>query len=77
MLFLVQLKHKNEYLTTHLIRAKDVMEARNKLEDWLSEDYGVRNGDWYIASDGDEVRVQTLAKIQSLYDLTKWLPLIE
>ena len=76
MLFLVRLEHKNSFVTTHLIQAEDLAEAKNKLEDWLSQDYGVRDGDWYVASDGGEVRVETLAKLQSLYDLTKWLPVI-
>ncbi len=76
MLFLVRLDHKDSFVTTHLIQAGDLAEAKNKLEDWLSQDYGVRDGDWYVALDGDEVRVETLAKLQSLYDLTKWLPVI-
>jgi len=76
MLFLVRLEHKNLFVTTYLIKAKDLAEAKSKLEDWLSQDYAVRDGDWYAASDGDEVRVETLAKLQSLYDLTKWLPVI-
>ena len=76
MLFLVRLEHENSFVITHLIQAEDLAEAKSKLEDYLSQDYGVRDGDWYIASDGDEVRVGTLAKLQSLYDLTKWLPVI-
>ena len=76
MLFLVRLEHKNSFVTTHLIQAKDLAEAKSKLEDWLSQDYAVRYGDWYADPDGDEVRIETLAKLQSLYDLTKWLPVI-
>ncbi len=76
MLFLVRLEHENSFVTTHLIQGEDLAEAKSKLEDWFSQDYGVRDGDWHVASDGDEVRVETLAKLQSLYDLTKWLPVI-
>jgi len=76
MLFLVRFEHKNSFVTTHLIEAEDLAKAKSKLDDWLSEDYAVRDGDWYVASEGDKVRVETLAKLQSLYDLTKWLPVI-
>lgn len=76
MLFLVRLEHENSFVTTHLIQAEDLAEAKSKLEDYLSQDYGVRDGNRYVDSDGDEVRVETLAKLQSLYDLTKWLPVI-
>lgn len=76
MLFLVILEHENAFLTSYLIQAKDLAEAKSKLEDWLSELFAGREGNWHVAPDGDRVRVATLAKLQSLHDLTKWLPII-
>ena len=76
MLFLLRVEHKDEFVATYLIRAIDLVEAKSKLEDWLSEEYSIRNGDWYVDSLGDSVRIETLAKLQSLDDLTKWIPMI-
>ena len=76
MIFLVRFEHEDSFVTTHLIFAEDLNEAKNKLEDWFSEEYAIKDGDWYMDSDGDKIRVETLAKVQNLNELIKWLPVI-
>ncbi len=76
MLFLLRLEHDNSFVTTSLIKANDLAEAKSKLDDWLSQEYASRDDEWYVDSDGDAIKVETLAKLQDLNDLTKWLPLL-
>jgi len=77
MIFLIQLEHVQGFLVTYLVRAKHLIDAKHKLDKWLFVAFPKKNGEWYISSDREGVRIQTIAEIHSLDDLTNLIPLIK
>lgn len=74
MLFLIRLEHANMYITTHIIHAKDLQDAKSIFERFISKEYAGKDGNWFVGQDGDAIKVETFAEISDIQDLTKWIP---
>lgn len=84
MLFLVQIEHEKQFVTTHLIQAEDAAQAEIKLQNYLAKEYAIKDshwqidseGKWFRSSEGNRVTIKTFAKLASPADVTNYLPFI-